>query len=281
MAVPPAKEVESTVVVGADDPRGFLDDSPEPFGGDPPVDGVSELGIADRGVEHDAGQLAEEADHLVGGLGHGAAKLLEVVTGPRMRLGQAAIELVDRLVGDIDQRLVEEGHQERIPPFFRHPLEGLAGGPAGNLGQALEPVGAQAVERPARDARTFQEFELLDVAQDGLRRVGDGRTAEPGERGPSPGGIGDEQAIEQGSAFAGQEGRQEAEGLVLGLLPGGDHEAFETGRAWAYDLVGAELLAGELKQEGRPVVLQGPLDEPGLEGPQIAGTGLAKAKIGQ
>ena len=63
---------------------GFLDGFPEPFGGDPPVDGVSELGVADRGVEHDAGQLAEEPDHLVGGLGHGAAKLLEVVTGPRV-----------------------------------------------------------------------------------------------------------------------------------------------------------------------------------------------------
>ena len=28
-------------------------------------------------------------------------------------------------------------------------------------------------------------------------------------------------------------------------------------------------------------MLQGPLDEPGLEGPQIARTGLAKAEIGQ
>ena len=81
--------------------------------------------------------------------GHGAAEFLQVVAGPRVRLGQAAVELVDRLVGDVDQRLVEEGHQERIPPFFRHPLQGLAGGPASDLGQALEPVGAQAVERPA------------------------------------------------------------------------------------------------------------------------------------
>jgi hypothetical protein len=32
-----------------------------------------------------------------------AAKLVEVPTGPRLGLRQAAVELVDRLVGDIDQ----------------------------------------------------------------------------------------------------------------------------------------------------------------------------------
>jgi len=281
VAVPPTKEVEAAVLIGADNPGRFLDDSLKSFGGNPPVDGAPELGIADRGVEHDAGQLAEEADHLVGGLGHGAAKLIEVMTGPRLGLRQAAVELVDRLVGNIDQRLVEEGRQEGIPPLLRHPLEGLAGGPAGDLGQALEPIGAQAVERPSRDTRTFQEFELLDVVQDGFRRVGDGRTTEPGERGPCPGGIGAEQAVEQGFAFAGQQGRQEAERLVLSPLPGGDHETFETGQARPHDLVGAELLAGELKQQGRPIVLQGPLDEPGLEGPQVTGSGPAKAEVGQ
>jgi hypothetical protein len=76
-------------------------------------------------------------------------------------LRQAAIELVDRLVSDIDQRLVEEGYQEGIPPLFRHSLEGLAGGPGGDLGQGLDPVGAQTVECPARGARKFQDIEFL------------------------------------------------------------------------------------------------------------------------
>jgi hypothetical protein len=60
VTVPLAKEVEGTVLVGADDPGGFLDDFLEPFGGDPPIDGVSELGIADRGVEPGPGPLADE-----------------------------------------------------------------------------------------------------------------------------------------------------------------------------------------------------------------------------
>ena len=64
------------------------------------------------------------------------------MTGPCVSLGQVSIELVNRVVGDIDQRLVEEGHQDGVPPFFRHPLEGLAGGLVGDLGQAPEPVGA-------------------------------------------------------------------------------------------------------------------------------------------
>ena len=114
--------------------------------------------------------------------------------------------------------------------------------------------------------------------QDGLRRVGDGRTPEPGERGPRPGSNGDEQAVEPGFVLAGQHGSQEAERLVRSLLTGGDHEAFETGGARADDPVDAELLAGELKEEGRPVVLQGSLDEPGLEGLQVARTGLPKGR---
>jgi hypothetical protein len=63
---------------------------------------------------------------------------------------------------------MKEGDQERIAALVRHPLQGLAGGPPGDLGQALEPIGTQAVEGPSRDPRPLQEFELLDVAQDGL-----------------------------------------------------------------------------------------------------------------
>ena len=69
VTVPLAQEVEGTVLVGADDPGGFLDDFLEPFSRDPPIDGVSELGIADRGVEHDAGQLAEEPAETAGSAG--------------------------------------------------------------------------------------------------------------------------------------------------------------------------------------------------------------------
>jgi hypothetical protein len=86
VALPSAEEVEGIVLVRADDPGGFLDDSLEPRGRDTSVDGLPQLGIADCGVEHDAGQLAEELDHLVGGLGYGTAKILEVMTRPRVRL---------------------------------------------------------------------------------------------------------------------------------------------------------------------------------------------------
>ncbi len=58
-------------------------------------------------------------DHL------SALCVFEVMTGPCLSLGQAAIELVDRVASDIDQRLVEEGNHEGIPPFLWH----LAGKP--------------------------------------------------------------------------------------------------------------------------------------------------------
>ena len=120
-----------------------------------------------------------------------------------------------------------------------------------------------------------------------LRRMAFGEletaaTAEPGRAWSLPGRHRGRAGRRAGLLHvAGQQGRQEAEGLVLGLLPGGDHEPFEAGQARAHDLVGAELLAGELEEQGRPVVLQGPVDEPGLEGLQVAGPGLAKAEMGQ
>ena len=135
--------------------------------------------------------------------------------------------------------------------------------------------------RAQRDARPLQEFELLEVAQDGLRRVGDGGAAEPGQRGPSTEGIGDEQAVERSLGVVGQDRGQDAIGLVLGLLLGGDHHPFQTGQPRPHDLVGAQLLTGELEKQGQPVMLQGPGDEPGLEGAQVAGPGLAKAKMDQ
>ncbi len=52
--------------------------------------------------------------------------------GLGMSFRQVAIESVDRLVSNMNQRLEAEGYEERIPPCFRNPLEGLAGGPAGN-----------------------------------------------------------------------------------------------------------------------------------------------------
>jgi hypothetical protein len=66
---------------------------------------------------------------------------------------------------------------------------------------------------------------------------------------------------------------------VLGLLPGGGHEAFKTVGARADDPISTELLAVQLKQEGRPVALRGSLDEPGLEASQVARTALAKPDI--
>ena len=70
---------------------------------------------------------------------------------------------------------MEEGCQEGIPPSLRHPLEGLAGGPAGDLGQALEPVGAQAIERPP--CRATQPEQALDDRPLTARRADDDRGA--------------------------------------------------------------------------------------------------------
>jgi hypothetical protein len=155
----------------------------------------------------------------------------------------------------------------------------LAGGPAGGLGQPLESVGAQAVEVPSGDAGGLEELELLEGLQDGLWRVGDGRAAEPGERGPPAGAVGGEQAVEQGPGRLGEQGPQEVEGRALGLLPSGDHEPFQADQSRTHELVVAELLAGELEEQGRSVMLQGPLDEPALEGPQVPGAGLAEAEV--
>jgi hypothetical protein len=204
VAVPFPEEVEAVVIRGADDPGRFLGGLAERFRGNLPVDGATELGVADRGVEHDPGKLAEESRCLVDRVGRGVVELLEVMARPGVRLGQATVEQVDCLVGDVRQRLVEEGHQGRIPALLRHPLQGLTAGPPGDLGEPLEAVGVQAVERPAVDAGLPQEVDLLDAPQDGLRRVGGGGAAEPAKQGPSPDRIGNEQAVEPRLAGAGQ-----------------------------------------------------------------------------
>ncbi len=239
------------------------------------------MSVADRGIEHDAAQLAEELDHLVGGPCGGGADLVQFAPGVLVGFGQAAVELVDRLVGDVDQRLPQESDQQRIAPLLGHPLEGLAGGPAGGLGQPLEAVGAEAAEVPSGDVGGLQELELLEGLQDRLRRVGDGRAAEPGERRPATRVVEDEQAVEQRPSRVAEQGFDEAEGLALRPLLGGDDDPFESGQAGPHDLVGAESLAGELEEQGRAIVLQGPLDEPDLEGLQVGGLGLAEAEVGQ
>ena len=101
-----------------------------------PVDGATELGVADRGVEHDTGQFAEESRRLVDRVGRGVVELLEVTTRPGVRLGQATVEQVYRLIGDVRQRLVEEGHQGRIPAYPQASVAGPALWPAGRPGRA-------------------------------------------------------------------------------------------------------------------------------------------------
>lgn len=77
-------------------------------GGNSLVDGVPKLGVADSGIEHDAAQLAEDLDHLVGGPCGGGAGLVQLTSGLLVGIGKAAVEQVDRLIGDVDQRLTQE-----------------------------------------------------------------------------------------------------------------------------------------------------------------------------
>jgi hypothetical protein len=131
------QEIEIVVIEGPDDPVGLLDGGPEFRRRDAAVDGSAQVGVSDPGIEHHPADLAEELDLLVGRAGHRQAELLEVATGPVVGLGEAAIEQVEGLVGQIDQGLVKEGDQDRVAPLLGHSLEGLVGGPTGDLGEEL------------------------------------------------------------------------------------------------------------------------------------------------
>jgi hypothetical protein len=73
-------------------------------------------------------ELAKQIDLFVGQLSHRCAKGLEVVSGARIGLGQAAIEHLDDLISHVSQALGEEGHKHRIAACSRGALERLGKG---------------------------------------------------------------------------------------------------------------------------------------------------------
>ncbi len=145
------QEVELVAVPAAGQGLGPLHGLAERLPGDPAVDRRPQLAVGDRRVEHDAADLAEEPDGLVGRLGVRQAELLQLALGPCRGPGQAAVEQVDDLVGGLLQGLAEECDEDGVAPLVWGPLQGLVGRALAQPGQELEPVGVQRLEIPAVD----------------------------------------------------------------------------------------------------------------------------------
>ena len=273
------EEVEVVVVGGADDPVRLRDGVPEFGRGDAAVDGPSQVRVPDRGVEDHPADLAEEPDLLVGRRGDREPEVLQVAAGAVVGVGEAVVEQVDGVVGQVDQGLVEEGDEGRITPLFGHPLKGLVRAPARDLGEELQAVRAQRRQVPALDPPAPAEGALLQGDEDRRRRGrGDG-LLEPGQAGAAGVGVDGQQAVEPGLAVPGQDRGQPPVGLVLRPLPGRGDEPLQVGDPRPLDPEAEQVLAGQAQEQGGSVVLQGTLHEPAFEPGQVAGRGLAEAEV--
>jgi hypothetical protein len=137
------QEVEVVVVGWADDPVGLIDGVPQLGRGNAAVDGPSQIGVPNLGVEDHPADLPKDADFLVGRASDREPEIFQVTAGAVVGIREAVVEQVEGLVGQVDQGLVEEGDEDRVAPLFGHPLEGLVRGPAGDLGEELQAVRRQ------------------------------------------------------------------------------------------------------------------------------------------
>jgi hypothetical protein len=69
-------------------------------------------------------------------------------------------------------------------------------------------------------------------------------------------------------------------GLLFGAAAGGDDHPLQDGDPRPYDLVGGELLAGQLPEQQGAVVLQGPVEQPPGQSLPLLGARLAEAQVG-
>ncbi len=279
VAVTALQEVEIVVVEGPDDPVGLLDGVPEFIRGDAAVDGSSQVRILDLGIENHPTDLAEELDLLVRRAGDREPEVLQVATGPVVGLREAAVEQVERLIGQVDQGLEEEGDEDRVTPLLGHPLEGLVRGPTSDLGQELQAVRGQRRYVPAVDTPLPAAGPLLQGGEDHRRRVCRGGLLEPGQAGAPGVGVDSQQAVEPGLAVPGQDRAQPSVGLLLGPLSGRGDDAFQVGDPRPLDPEAQEMFASQAQQQGWTVMLEGAVHEPAFELGQVSGRGLVEAEV--
>jgi hypothetical protein len=72
---------------------------------------------------------------------------------------------------------------------------------------------------------------------------------------------------------------QPAPRLVVGLLARGGHEAFQSCKPWAHNVLPAQLVTSQLEQQRRFVMLSGALAYPRLQGIAIQGRGEAEVQV--
>jgi hypothetical protein len=60
---------------------------------------------------------------------------------------------------------------------------------------------------------------------------------------------------------------------------GGDEHPLQDGDFWPHDLVGSQLLAGQLLEQQGAVVFQGPVEQPSSQSLSLLGVGLAEAQV--
>jgi hypothetical protein len=77
-------------------------------------DGELEGGSRNGGIQHSAGEFTKQAHLFVGRLGYHLAKVLQVLPGTGVGLGQAAIEHLDDLISHIGEGLKGEGHEHWV-----------------------------------------------------------------------------------------------------------------------------------------------------------------------
>ena len=291
------QEVELVVVPATGQGLGPLHGLAERLPGDLAVDRRPQLAVGDRRVEHDAADLAEQPDRLVGRLGVRQAELLQLPLGPCRRPGQAAVEQVDDLVGGLLQGLAEERDEDGVPPLGRGPLQGLVGRPLAQPGQELEPVGVERPEVPAVDPPADQGGPPFQGGEDRGGGGGDLPLPEPGQEGPVRRLVGDEQAVQERAPRFVQHGGEPLHRLALGTAACGDDHPLQDGDPGPHDLVGGELLARQLPEQQGAVVLQGPVEQPAgqllsllgarlavsqvvLDGEEVVGAGLRPPAVG-
>jgi hypothetical protein len=92
--------------------------------------------------------------------------------------------------------------------------------------------------------------------------------------------VGDEEAIQERPSWVIEHDGQSSHGLVLGSAAGGDDHPLQDRDPGPHDLVGGELLAGQLPEQQGTVVLQGPIEQPLGQSFSLVGVRFAEAQVG-
>jgi hypothetical protein len=91
------------------------------------------------------------------------------------------------------------------------------------------------------------------------RRRGRGLLPQPGQACAPHARIRGEQRVKTRKPLRGQQWGEALPGHTMGLFTGRGDEAFQACEAWAHNLLATQLVTGQLEQDHRLVMFQGPL----------------------